>query len=241
MAEEDTQQQPEQQQEDLEETGLGATPVVRDGPQQATNTHALPFPVVGIGASAGGVEACIELFKNLPATTGMAFVVIPHLPADQRSHLPEIIARHTKMEAVAIQSGTRPEPNRIYFLPPNAQVALQGGLLQLTLRTGDGPFRPIDSFFQSLASEQKTFAVGVVLSGMDGDGAIGLKTIKGEGGIAIVQSPESARFPDILAVAFLRIMWTVFCHRSRLQTTLPASRGATKTPSCTNWKRARRR
>jgi two-component system CheB/CheR fusion protein len=178
------------------ETVVSNVPVIGDGREETERTR-LPFPVVGIGGSAGSVEACIELFQNLPSATGMAYVIVPHLAANQKSHLPEIIARHTKMPTVQIESGVRPEPDHIYFLPPNARVALRSGVLQLETRMTDGAFRPIDSFFISLATEQKNYAVGVVLSGMDSDGTIGLKAIKGEGGISIVQAPQSARFPDM--------------------------------------------
>ncbi len=174
-----------------------ATPVISDAAGGQKEGLSLPFPIVGIGASAGGLEAYIELFRNLPSDTGMAFVVISHLPPDQRSHLPEIIARHTQMRTSTIQSGIRPEPDSIYFLPSNARAALKSGVFELETRIADGPFRPIDFFFNALAGEQKNLAVGIVLSGMDSDGALGLKAIKGEAGIAIVQAPESARFPEM--------------------------------------------
>lgn len=174
-----------------------AAPVTSDDPEEVESSHLLPFLIVGIGASAGGVEAYIELFKHLPANTGMAFVVISHLSADQRSYLPEILGRHTTMPTILIETGVRPEPNHVYFLPPNARVRLQWGVFQLETRGSEGVPHPIDLFFNSLAKDQKNRAIGVVLSGMDSDGALGLKAIKGEGGISLVQSPESARFPDM--------------------------------------------
>ncbi len=172
-------------------------PVTTDDPDETEAPHQLPFPVVGIGASAGGVEAYIELFQNLPTNTGMAFVVVPHLSADAKSFLPEIIARHTAMDTIEIENGLRPQPNRIYFLPPKVQVSIKRGVFHLKDRVEDGAPRPIDFFFRSLATDQKNRAIGIVLSGMDSDGALGLKAIKGEGGIAMVQSPESAKFPDM--------------------------------------------
>ncbi|MBV9303324.1 MAG: PAS domain-containing protein [Acidobacteriaceae bacterium] len=176
--------------------GIGGA-VVSDAADQIEIRRPLAFPIVAIGGSAGGLEAYIELFQHLPSDTGMAFVIIPHLPADQRSYLPEIIARYTKMQAAPIESGARPEPDHVYILPPNALASLRSGVFHLEARAGDGAFHPIDHFFKSLATEQKTFAIGVVLSGMDADGSTGLKAIKGEGGIVIVQAPESARFPDM--------------------------------------------
>lgn len=179
------------------DSGLTASPIVTDGPEPAERPAQLPFPIVGIGGSAGGVEAYIELFEHLPSSTGMAFVIVPHLSADQRSYLPEILARHTRMEIAIIENGMRPEPDHVYILPPNARVSLQNGAFHLEVRPGEGTHRPIDFFFRSLASEQGNFGIGVVLSGMDADGSVGLKTIKSESGISIVQSPESARFPDM--------------------------------------------
>jgi two-component system CheB/CheR fusion protein len=174
-----------------------ATPVASDASRQPDSPCALPFPVVAIGGSAGSVEAYIELFRNLDPDTGMAFVLISHLQAAQKSHLPEIIGRCTKMKTAAIENGIRPEPNHVYMLPPNARAGLEGGVFRLEERTAETSFHPIDYFFQSVAVEQKNLAVGVVLSGMDADGSIGVKAIKSEGGITIVQSPESARYPEM--------------------------------------------
>jgi two-component system, chemotaxis family, CheB/CheR fusion protein len=171
--------------------------VVVDESEETDGANPLPYLVVGIGASAGGVEAYIELFRGLAPDTGMAFVVILHLLATQKSYLVEILARTTAMPVREITDGERPEPNHIYILPPNSRVRLEQGALRLDQRSGDRIPRPIDFFFRSLGAHQKTRAVGVVLSGTDADGALGLKAIKGEGGIAIVQSPESARFSEM--------------------------------------------
>jgi two-component system, chemotaxis family, CheB/CheR fusion protein len=179
-----------------EQTGATAA-IVSDAAEEVDAPHALPFPIVAIGASAGGVEAYIELFHHLRADTGMAFVVVPHLSADKRSFLPEIVARYTRMPTITITSGLRPEPNRVYFLPPNTRVSLQIGVFQLEGRASDGVPHPIDFFLRSLAVQQKSLGIGVILSGMDADGALGLKAIKAEGGISIVQAPESARFPEM--------------------------------------------
>jgi two-component system, chemotaxis family, CheB/CheR fusion protein len=178
------------------DSGKAKPVVVADEADDLVWGHPLPFPVVGIGASAGGVEAYIELFRSLPTDTGMAFVVISHLLADHKSHLVEILGRHTSMPIEEIENDARPEPNRVYVMPPNTQVRLKKGAFVLEARAATG-HHPIDYFFRSLGAEQKTRAVGVVLSGTDADGALGLKTIKGEGGIALVQSPESARFPEM--------------------------------------------
>lgn len=171
--------------------------VVVDESEEMDGAHALPHLVAGIGASAGGLEAYIELFHNLAPDTGIAFVIIPHLLATHKSHLVEILGRATSMPVKEITDGTRPEPNHVYILPPNTRVRLEEGALRLDTRSTDRVPRPIDFFFRSLGAHQKTRSVGIVLSGTDADGALGLKAIKGEGGIAIVQSPESARFSEM--------------------------------------------
>ncbi len=159
--------------------------------------HLLPFPIVAIGGSAGGIEACIELLQHLPADTGMAFVVVSHLAPGHKSHLVEILAARTAMRVLAIADGMQPQPNHVYVLPPNKLLTMQLGVLHLTPKPEGRVSMVIDELFRSLAADQKNRVIGVVLSGMDADGALGLKTIKGEGGIAIVQAPESARFGDM--------------------------------------------
>ncbi len=176
----------------------GDAPVVSLAPADDTNADLLPFPVVAIGASAGGLEACIELLRGLPADTGMSFVFISHLSSEHKSHLTEIFSRHTTMPVREIADGLQCAPNFVYVLPPNARASISGGRLQLDPRPEDERVqRPIDRFFRSLASDQKVRAIGVILSGSDADGALGLRAIKGEGGIAIVQTPESARFSEM--------------------------------------------
>lgn len=156
-------------------------------------TPALPYPVVGFGASAGGLQAFRQVLENLDPNTGMSFVLVMHLAPDQKSFLSEILERETRMPVSPAQNGERPEPNRIYVLLPNQSLTLQNGLFKIEPRPEADRFpKTIDRFFYSLAADQKNHAIGVVLSGADGDGALGLKAIKGEGGIALVQSPESA-------------------------------------------------
>ena len=154
----------------------------------------LPFPIVAIGASAGGLEACRDLFKTLPPNTGLAFVLIFHLAPDQKSHLVEILGNLTRMRVSPVENQLRPEPNHLYILPPNQFVSVSKGRFRLEPRPeGVRVPMPIDHLFRTLAVDQKNRAIGVILSGADSDGALGLKAIKGEGGIAIVQAPESAR------------------------------------------------
>ena len=165
---------------------------------ETSPASALPYLVVGIGASAGGLNAYIDLIKNLTPDTGMTYILVPHLAAEHESHLVDILARYTSLPVSEVQHGVRPEPNHIYILPPNRQMTLRGGILHLEPRPeAERVPRPIDNFFKSLAHDQKAQAIGVMLSGTDADGAAGLKVIKEEGGIAIVQEPGSAQFEEM--------------------------------------------
>jgi two-component system CheB/CheR fusion protein len=158
----------------------------------------LPFSVVGIGGSAGGLEVYIEILKDLPSDTGMAFVIVPHLAVTQKSHLVEILSRKTAMPVFEISDGLKPQTNCVHVLPAGFYVTLQDGRLRLeTRREEERTSLVIDRFFRSLARSQKNLAVGVVLSGMDSDGSQGLLAITGEGGITIVQDPQSARFQNM--------------------------------------------
>lgn len=155
---------------------------------------ALPYPLVAIGASAGGLQAFRELLEQLPQQTGMAFVLVTHLAPDQKSYLTEILDRHTPMPVQPIEEGQRPQPDNVYVLLPNEYVQLKHGQFRLEERRPDDRVPlPINTFFRSVALDQKNFAIGVILSGADSDGASGLKTIKEEGGFALVQSPDSAQ------------------------------------------------
>ncbi|HVY94547.1 MAG TPA: chemotaxis protein CheB, partial [Bryobacteraceae bacterium] len=156
---------------------------------------ALPYLVAAVGASAGGVEAYIQFVGALAPDTGIAYILIPHLLPTRKSHMVDILRRHTRMPVVTIESGTSPLPNQISIVPPGSQVALRGGVFQLEDRV-DGA-RVIDHFFRSLASDQRAHAIGVILSGTDSDGALGLKAIKGDGGISFVQRPDTAGFPEM--------------------------------------------
>ncbi len=153
----------------------------------------LPYPVVAIGASAGGLQAFREMLDQLSPETGMSFVLVSHLAPNHESQIVSLLQRHTKMVVVPIEEGQQPRPNQVHVLLPNQLVQLQGGTFRLQQRDPkDRSPATINLFFRSVAEDQKNFSAGVVLSGGDGDGAEGLKTIKGEGGFALVQSPESA-------------------------------------------------
>jgi two-component system CheB/CheR fusion protein len=160
---------------------------------EESQSAALPYPVVGIGASAGGLQAFRELLENLPEKTGMAYVFVSHLASDKPSYLCDILARHTLMPVQIIEEGIRPEPDQVYILQPG-QIALLGHGAFRTIRrdVGERIHFPIDGFFRSLGLDQKNYSIGVVLSGADSDGTLGLLAVKGEGGLAMVQSPETA-------------------------------------------------
>jgi two-component system, chemotaxis family, CheB/CheR fusion protein len=154
---------------------------------------ALLYPIVAFGASAGGLQAFKEILENLDPNTGMAFVLVTHLAPDQKSFLSEILERYTNMPVLSIENGQRPEANHLYVLLPNQSLTLREGVFQVEAPPAGERFpKTIDKFFYSLAADQKNHAIGVVLSGADADGALGLKAIKGEGGIALVQSPDTA-------------------------------------------------
>ncbi len=156
---------------------------------------ALSFPVVAMGASAGGLEAFTRLLQNLPSNTGMAFVLIQHLAPQHNSILSSILARATPMPVVEVEHGTPVQPDRVFVIPPNKLMTISQGVLELAPRLeGRGMPMPIDHFFRSLAADQKALSIGVVLSGTASDGALGLQTIRAEGGIAIVQREDSAKF-----------------------------------------------
>src|SRR5262245_46015687 len=147
-----------------------------------------PFPIVGIGASAGGLEAFTEILRALPSDTGMAFVVIQHLDPTHASMLTEILSRATSMLVTEVTDQMVVEPNHVYVIPPGVTMGIGRGTLQLTPRTDTrGQHRPIDHFLRVLAEDQGHRAIGVILSGSATDGTLGLEAIKAEGGITFAQ------------------------------------------------------
>jgi two-component system, chemotaxis family, CheB/CheR fusion protein len=150
---------------------------------------------VGIGASAGGLEALIEVLGAVPAT-GMAFIVVQHLDPKHESLLPEILTKKTAMAVSLATPQEAIQPDHVYVIPPDALLTVQNGLLELKPRTSapERPF-PVDLLFSSLAAAYGEGAIGIVLSGADADGSLGLREIKHAGGFTFAQQPESARFP----------------------------------------------
>ena len=173
-------------------TPTATTPSVDQAPSSG------PVPVVGIGASAGGLEAFTELLKALPDNTGMAFVLVSHLSRTHGSMLAELLSKATPMQVEEVQAQTPVLANHVYVIPPSAMLTLSdGNLSAFPLRTTSRPVMVIDSFFRSLAEHRGSQAIGVVLSGTGSDGTLGLAAIKAEGGIAFAQDEKSARFPDM--------------------------------------------
>ncbi|MFC5862814.1 chemotaxis protein CheB [Acidicapsa dinghuensis] len=153
------------------------------------------FPIVAIGASAGGLEAFKEFFRALPSDTGMGFVLIQHLDPSHESMLTEIIAKATTIPVEEVRSGTPIRPNHVYVIPPNTLMALAGGIFQLSPRgKTPGQHLPVNFFMHSLARERKSGAIGIVLSGTGTDGTAGMEEIKAEGGITFAQSPATAKY-----------------------------------------------
>ena len=155
------------------------------------------FPVVGVGASAGGLEALETFLGRLPRT-GMAFVVIQHLAPGKESHLPQILSRSTRLPVAPARDGLSVEADHVYVIPPGANLAIFGGKLHLmdvsTAPSGE-PMLPVDFFFSSLAKECGGRCMGVVLSGTGLDGTRGLQEIREAGGLTFAQDPATARFP----------------------------------------------
>ena len=158
-------------------------------------TQGVNFPVVCVGASAGGLEAFTQLLQRLPADSGMAFVLVQHLHPEYESALTDILPRVTSMPITEAADGMAIEPDHVYVIPPNVYLAMLHGVLHLLPRTAiSGQNLPIDHFFRSFAEDQGGKAIGVILSGTASDGVLGLKAIKGEGGITFAQDEKSAKY-----------------------------------------------
>ena len=161
----------------------------------APNAGRSPFPIVGIGASAGGLEA-LELFlKSVPAGIGMAFVIVQHLDPTHKGMLAELLQRVTAMKVMQVKDRTRVQPDCVYVIPPNKDLSILHGVLYLLDPVAPRGLRlPIDAFFRSLAEDAEERSIGVILSGMGTDGTLGLKAIKGKAGVVFVQDPATAKF-----------------------------------------------
>jgi two-component system CheB/CheR fusion protein len=164
---------------------------------KAVETNADGFPIVGIGASAGGLAAFESFFSGMPADDdpGMAFVLVQHLAPDHKSILTELVKRYTRMQVFEVEDGMVVRPNCTYIIPPNRDMAFLGGTLQLLEPSSPrGQRLPIDFFFRSLAQDQHARAIGIVLSGTGSDGTVGIRAIKDEGGMVMAQDPDSTEY-----------------------------------------------
>jgi two-component system CheB/CheR fusion protein len=153
------------------------------------------FPIIGLGASAGGLEALEEFFKHVPKQSGMAFVVIQHLDPTRKCMMAELLQRSTDMVVEEVSDRTRVFPDHVYVIPPNRDMSVLRGVLHLLEPVASRGVRlPIDFFLRSLAQDRQDQAVGVLLSGMGSDGTLGLRAIKEQGGLCLVQDPASAKY-----------------------------------------------
>lgn len=150
--------------------------------------------IIGIGASAGGLEALQQFFQHMPSNSGLSFVVVQHLSPDYRSLMADILGKHTEMKVMQAENEMSIHKNTVYLIPPKNNMTLKGGKLLLTEFVNGTLNHPIDVFFSSLAEEQKDRAIAVVMSGTGSDGTGGIKTVKEHGGLVIVQEPETAKF-----------------------------------------------
>lgn len=166
--------------------------IVRPAAEERTDTRCPT--IVGVGASAGGLEALTDLLSHLPNDTGMAFVVIQHLDPKHESHLTQLLSRESKMPVSEVKGETRVEANRVYVIPPRCNLGISDGVLHTPPRPPRGCNMPIDSFLRDLAADRGSQSLGVILSGTASDGTLGLQAIKAAGGITFAQDAQTAKF-----------------------------------------------
>jgi chemotaxis methyl-accepting protein methylase len=153
------------------------------------------FPIVGIGASAGGLEALEQFLGRVPTGSGMAFVIVQHLDPTHKGIMPELLQRGTRMKVLQVKDRTRVRPDCVYVIPPNKDMSILHGVLHLLDPAAPRGLRlPIDFFLRSLAQDQQDHSIGVILSGMGSDGTLGLRAIKENAGLVLVQEPRTAKF-----------------------------------------------
>lgn len=153
------------------------------------------FPIIGIGTSAGGLEALEHFLIHVPKNSGMAFVIVQHLDPTRRGIMSELLQRNTGMKVIQVKDRTTVQPNCVYVIPPNKDMSILHGVLHLLEPASPRGLRlPIDFFFRSLAQDRQEHSIGVILSGMGSDGTLGLRAIKEKGGMVLVQDPATAKF-----------------------------------------------
>ena len=173
------------------------SPVAKEKPDKEFS-----FPIVGVGASAGGLEAFELFFRNMPLESGVAFVLVSHLDPSHASLLTEILQRNTKMPVIEALDQMVVEPGHVYVIPPNRDMSIFHGALQLSEPEAQRGMRmPVDLFLRSLADEQGERSIGIILSGTGSDGTLGLRAIQGAGGVSFVQDPSTAKYDGMPASA----------------------------------------
>src|SRR5262249_22736123 len=150
----------------------------------------------GVGASAGGLEALEQFFSHLPSNTGLAYVVVQHMAPRHASMLAELLGRRTAMPVFEAKQGALAEANHVYVIAPGTILGISGGLFQVA-PSDPQRHRQIDAFLCALAEDQRERAIGILLSGSDDDGTMGLRAIRNHGGLTLVQSPETAKYPNM--------------------------------------------
>ena len=177
----------------IEEAGL---PLNSEISVSGVKVSSLPdFPIVGIGASAGGLEALEQFFGKMPIDSGMAFVIIQHLDPNHPGIMPELLQRITKMKVFQATEKLKVKPNCLYVIPPNKSMSLfQGALYLFSPSESRGLRLPVDTFFKSLADDKREKSIGIILSGMGSDGSLGLKAIQDKNGMVFVQEPVTAKY-----------------------------------------------
>jgi two-component system CheB/CheR fusion protein len=172
-------------------TQVNQTPLAKT----ASSNRQAGFPIVGIGASAGGLETLQLFFSRMPSDANIAFVIIQHLSPNFKSIMASLLAKHTRMTVREIEDGMILAKNCVYLNPPNNNVAIFNRTLHLMVPVKSSAINmPIDFFFRSLSEDQKEKAIGIIVSGTASDGTLGIKAIKGEGGMVMAQDPDSAKY-----------------------------------------------
>jgi two-component system CheB/CheR fusion protein len=179
--------------------GVNRGQAKRTGDQPPGAAKHRRFPVVCIGASAGGLEPIQSFFEHIPTDPGMAFVVVTHMDPRHGSLMPELIQTRTSMPVLQVKGGTAVEPDHVYVIPPDRDMSISRGVLQLASPAPQthGPYLPINTFLRSLSEDMKEYGIAVILSGMGTDGTLGVKAIKSEMGMVMVQDPETAEYSSM--------------------------------------------
>ncbi len=181
-----------------ETRGSGKKPASASRKATPVKAESRPFPIAGIGASAGGLEALEQFLRHVPEGSGIAFVIVQHLDPTHKGIMPELLQRATGMAVFQVRDRMRVRPDCVYVIPPNKDMSILHGVLHLFEPAAPRGLRlPIDFFLRSLAEDRKERSIGVILSGMGSDGTMGLGAIKENSGLAVVQEPASAKFDSM--------------------------------------------